>query len=221
VPSSEVVRGGTLLASVRVEMYGRARELAGQDRAAHAALGEQNFERVQTVARGVPATAGDVASAAQECGDLIATFRSESFSAPSFYRLEQANQEHEAFSEIAATVDPAAGGVASVGRALSRGAAGRELLASDQYDTAEIAYEEALGAIDAARQQFARLGGPPPMFEAAVERGRCGLDQLSEAYSAAREGIQAARKGDSDQADKRLATAEDRLETYLADCLEA
>ena len=59
------------------------------------------------------------------------------------------------------------------------------------------------------------------MFEAAVERGRCGLDQLSEAYSAAREGIQAARKGDSDQADKRLATAEDRLETYLADCLEA
>ena len=112
-------------------MYGRARELAGQDRAAHAALGEQNFERVQTVARGVPATAGDVASAAQECGDLIATFRSESFSAPSFYRLEQANQEHEAFSEIAATVDPAAGGVASVGRALSRGAAGRELLVSD------------------------------------------------------------------------------------------
>ena len=52
VPSSEVVRGGTLLASVRVEMYGRARELAVQDRAAHAALGEQNFERVQTIARG-------------------------------------------------------------------------------------------------------------------------------------------------------------------------
>ena len=219
-PGSEAVRGGVLLAGARLKLYERARNIAVQNQTALRELGDENYARASAAAEQVIEWAAVVAGAAQECGKIIERFRSESFSAPSFYRLEAAEQEQEAFESVDSTVGPAAAGVATTSRALTKGVAARELLAEDAYASADVAYQEALAAIDVAREQFGQLETAPAMFTQAYQRGSCGLDQLSEAYTTAREGASAAREGDTDRANDRLSTAETMLERYIKDCLE-
>lgn len=220
-PASEAVRGGVLLAGARLKLYERARNIAIQNRTAHRELGDGNYAQASATAEQVTEWAAVVAGAAQECGKIIERFRSESFSAPSFYRLEAAEREQAAFASVDATVQPAAAGVAAVGEALQKGLAARELLADEEYGSARVGYVEALEVVDTARKRFDEVGSTPALFTEAYERGSCGLEQLASAFEAARDGADAAEAGDTERANERLSAAEDMFDSYSSECLES
>jgi len=220
-PASEAVRGGVPLAGARLKLYERARNIAIQNQTAHRELGNGNYAQATAAAEQVTEWAAVVAGAAQECSEIVERFRSESFSAPSFYQLGAAEEEQAAFVSVDATVQPAAAGVAAVGEALQKGLAAREFLTYEEYDSARLSYEEGLERVDTARERFDELESAPPMFTEAYERGSCGLEQLASAYEAGRDGAEAAEAGDTERANERLSTAEDTFDSYSSECLES
>jgi len=222
-PASETVRGGVVLADHRLTIYAAARRVAIRDDAARRAFVESRYASIRETATAGGEAARTTAAAARSVGDVVARFRaSDRVTAPSFYRVEAAAREHEAYQATGSRVGPATKGVAAVGRALTNGVAGRRLLEEAAYADAEAAYEAALEAVADARSRFRSVPTPPPpLFGQATRHGRCGLDTLTTAYTAAREGAAAARTGDRDRANDRFDTASQRIETYTTKCHDA
>jgi hypothetical protein len=138
-PASETVRGGVVLADHRLTVYAAARRVTVQDDAARRAFVESRYASIRETA-----TAGEAGrttgAAASAVGEVLARFReSDRVTAPSFYRVEAAAREHEAYRAVGSRVGPAVEGVAAVGRALTNGVAGRRLLEEAAYADAEAA----------------------------------------------------------------------------------
>jgi hypothetical protein len=64
----------------------------------------------------------------------------------------------------------------------------------------------------------ASVSTPVALSDQTPRHGRCDLETLEAAYTAAQDGAAAARNGDSDRANDRLDTATRRLATYTASC---
>jgi len=187
-PASETVRGGVVLADHRLTIYAAGRRIAVQDDATRRAFVESRYASIRETATAGGDAARTTAAAARSVGDVVARFRaSDRVTAPSFYRLDAAASEHDAYQATGSRVGPATRGVAAVGRALTNGVAGRRLLEEAAYADAEAAYEAALDAVADARSRFTSVPTPPPgLFGQATRHGRCGLDTLTAAYTTTR-----------------------------------
>jgi len=218
--SVRVVEQGVMLAAARVEIYDQGRAVAAQDEQGRSAFDTQDFGAIETAAMRVRELTEKITDAAQACAAAANALRSGEGSVPSFYDLEAGQRESTAFAGVSGQVEPAVTGVLSVTDALGRAAAGRDLLANEQYAAASVTYQEAVDAVAAARRQFELVVDSLPMFTATTARARCGLSDLKAALTAAREGAKAGQQGEADRANKQLTVARDALDTYRSTCAE-
>lgn len=216
----EAAQGSIILTEIRLTIYGRLHDIANSESKFISLAESERFSDAASTLGDSLNWASEINQASQAAIEAVTRFEANDLPTPDLYSLSAIESEAEAFSDPTPVTAPisALQGWAS---GLQDGITASLLADQERFEQAFGGYQAAISHLETAEEDFSRAKTTPPVFNAAVSRWDCGIQQLKGGYETAAEAMAEAQNGNGDKASELSEEANQTISEYRSECFKS
>ena len=216
----EAAQGSIILAEIRLTIYGRLYDIASSESQFISLTESEQFSDAASILEDSLKWTNEINQASQAANEAITRFEANNLPAPELYSLSAIEAEAEAFNNPSQLTAPISA-LQAWSNGLQNGITASLLADQERFEAAYGGYQAAISRLKIAQENFSRFETAPPVFDTAVGRWDCGIQQLKGGYETAAEAMAEAQNGNEEKASELSKEANQTISEYRSGCFES